>query len=76
MKKFYGKPVGNDRKAGKVTFVTKYGLEKAKSDLEEKIRKSNKRTRRIQRKSRVFKRTCTLYKNKAEVSFGRNELHE
>jgi len=33
--KILGKPVGNDRERGKVTFVTKYGLEKAKKILDE-----------------------------------------
>lgn len=33
--KILGKPVGNDREHRKVTFVTKYGLEKAKNILEE-----------------------------------------
>lgn len=37
--KVLGKPVGNDRKLEKVTFVTKYGLEKAKEKLEETIKK-------------------------------------
>ena len=32
--KILGKPVGNDREKNKVTFVTKYGLQKAKQDLE------------------------------------------
>lgn len=32
-----GKPVGNDREHGKVTFVTKYGLEKAEEILKEVI---------------------------------------
>ena len=33
--KILGKPVGNDREHGKVTFVTKYGLDKAQKLLEE-----------------------------------------
>lgn len=33
--KILGKPVGNDRERGKVTFVTKYGLEEAKKKLEQ-----------------------------------------
>ncbi len=33
--KVLGKPVGNDREHGKVTFVTKYGLNKAQKLLEE-----------------------------------------
>ena len=32
--KVLGKPVGNDRANGKVTFTTKYGLEQAKAKLE------------------------------------------
>lgn len=36
--KILGKPVGNDKKNGKVTFVTKYGLEKAKEILEDTIK--------------------------------------
>ena len=35
--KVLGKPVGNDREHGKVTFVTKYGLDKAKEKLEKVI---------------------------------------
>lgn len=35
--KVLGKPVGNDRENGKVTFTTKYGLEQAKAKLEEII---------------------------------------
>ncbi len=35
--KILGKPVGNDREHGKVTFVTKYGLEKAKELLEKTV---------------------------------------
>ena len=33
--KILGKPVGNDREHGKVTFVTKYGLESSKEILED-----------------------------------------
>jgi len=33
--KILGKPVGNDREHGKVTFVTKYGLDRAKEILED-----------------------------------------
>ena len=35
--KVLGKPVGNDRAHGKVTFVTKYGIDKAKTILDEVI---------------------------------------
>ncbi len=37
--KVIGKPVGNDRKRNKVTFVTKYGLENTKNMLEDIINK-------------------------------------
>lgn len=40
--KILGKPVGNDRERNKVTFVTKYGLEKAKEMLESTIEKGIK----------------------------------
>ena len=35
--KILGKPVGNDRKRGKITFITKYGIEEAKNKLETTI---------------------------------------
>lgn len=37
--KILGKPVGNDKKRNKVTFVTKYGLENAKNILGDIINK-------------------------------------
>ena len=37
MKRFYGKPVGNDRERGKITFITKYGLDRSKDILESVI---------------------------------------
>lgn len=37
--KILGKPVGNDRKKDKVTFVTKYGLEEANRIMNDKIKK-------------------------------------
>lgn len=37
--KVLGKPTGNDRERNKVTFVTKYGLEKSKEILESTINK-------------------------------------
>lgn len=38
--KILGKPVGNDEKRGKCTYVTKYGLEKAQEMLEELTNKA------------------------------------
>lgn len=55
MKKYYGKPVGNDRKSGKITFVTKYGLEKAKSDLENTIKKVIKEIEDYEEKAEFLK---------------------
>ena len=37
MKRVLGKPVGNDRKRKKCTYVSKYGLEKAEEELEKNI---------------------------------------
>ena len=37
-----GKPVGNDKKLGKCTYVSKYGLEKAKEILKESMEKAAK----------------------------------
>ena len=38
--KILGKPVGNDRERGKCTYVTKYGLEKAKILLENETKEA------------------------------------
>ncbi len=38
--KVLGKPVGNDRKRKKCTYVTKYGLEKAEQELEKNIQEA------------------------------------
>lgn len=36
--KVLGKPVGNDRKRGKCTYVSKYGIEKSEEELEKNIK--------------------------------------
>lgn len=38
--KVLGKPVGNDRKRNKCTYVSKYGLEKAEQELEKNIKEA------------------------------------
>lgn len=59
--KILGKPVGNDREKNKVTFVTKYGLEKAKEILNETTDKAMSRLDKFRRKSRIFERISIIY---------------
>ena len=40
MKKFFGKPVGNDKERKKCTYVTKFGLEVAQQKLEDKTKEA------------------------------------
>lgn len=58
--KVLGKPVGNDRKNGKVTFTTKYGLEEAKVKLEEITNEAIKELEKY-RESGNFLRELALY---------------
>ncbi len=58
--KILGKPVGNDRKLGKVTFVTKYGLEKAQEILEEVTNDAIKELEEYGEKG-TFLRELSLY---------------
>ncbi len=58
--KILGKPVGNDRKLGKVTFVTKYGLDKAKVWLDELTSEAIKELE-VYKKSSDFLRELALY---------------
>ncbi len=58
--KILGKPVGNDKKNGKVTFVTKYGLEKANEILENTIEKGIKELEEYGNKAE-FLRKLALY---------------
>ena len=46
-KKFYGKPVGNDREKQKVTFVTKLRVRKGEGRTRKSNRKRNNRIRRL-----------------------------
>ena len=39
-KKYFGKPVGNDKERKKCTYVTKFGLEEAQKRLEEKTKEA------------------------------------
>lgn len=60
MKRFCGKPVGNDKKMNKITFVSKYGLEKAKEELEKTIEKGVKELEDYGKKAE-FLRELALY---------------
>lgn len=59
--KVLGKPVGNDREKNKVTFVTKYGLEKAKEILNETTDKAMSRLEKFRRQSSIFERISIIY---------------
>lgn len=58
--KVLGKPVGNDKEHGKVTFTTKYGLEEAKVKLKEIIDESIKELE-IYKDNGKFLRELALY---------------
>lgn len=62
--KILGKPVGNDEKRGKVTFVTKYGLEKSKEILEETIEKGIKELEDYGEKAEFLKELALYIKNR------------
>jgi len=59
-----GKPVGNDRELGKVTFVTKYGLEKAKEVLEDIINEGIKYILVYGEKAEFLKELALYIKNR------------
>lgn len=62
--KIIGKPVGNDRKLGKVTFVTKYGLEEAKKKLEEVTREAIDKIEDYQENGEFLKELALYIKNR------------
>lgn len=62
--KILGKPVGNDEKKGKVTFVTKYGLEKSKEILEETIEEGIKELENYGEKAEFLKELALYIKNR------------
>lgn len=55
-----GKPVGNDKKRGKCTYVSKYGLEKAKEELDINIKEALKVLQEYHNKAQ-FLNELTLY---------------
>ena len=62
--KILGKPVGNDREHGKVTFVTKYGLNKAKEILEEVTSEALKEIEYYREKGEFLKELALYIKNR------------
>lgn len=62
--KVLGKPVGNDRKHGKVTFVTKYGLEEAKNKLEEVIKEAINKIEDYEKNGEFLKELALYIKNR------------
>ena len=55
-----GKPVGNDKKRGKCTYVRKYGLEKAEEELDKNIKEALKILEKYSNKA-DFLKELTLY---------------
>lgn len=55
-----GKPVGNDKKRGKCTYVSKYGLEKSKEELDNNIKEALKILKQYSDKA-DFLKELTLY---------------
>ena len=62
--KILGKPVGNDRERGKVTFVTKYGLEKAKKILEDITKEAIEEIEVYGKRSDFLKELALYIKNR------------
>lgn len=59
-----GKPVGNDKEKNKVTFVTKYGLEKSKEILEETIEKAIQDLNTLEKDTEFLKELAIYIKNR------------
>ncbi len=62
--KILGKPVGNDRKLGKVTFVTKYGLEEAKKMLDDVTNEALNKIEGYKEKGEFLKELALYIKNR------------
>ena len=62
--KITGKPVGNDEAKGKCTYVSKYGLEKAKSILEEIINESVEISESFGEKAEFLKQLAIYIKDR------------
>ncbi len=62
--KILGKPVGNDRQKQKITFVTKYGIEKAKQMLEVTIENGIKELDFCKEKTEFLREIALYIKNR------------
>ena len=62
--KVLGKPVGNDREKHKVTFVTKYGIEKSKEILEDMTNGSIENLKKFGEKAHFLKKLALYIKNR------------
>lgn len=62
--KIIGKPVGNDKEHGKVTFVTKYGLERAKQELNRITNEAIKEIEIYKEKGNFLKELALYIKNR------------
>lgn len=62
--KILGKPVGNDRQKQKITFVTKYGIEKAKEMLEVTIENGIKELDFCKEKTEFLREIALYIKNR------------
>ena len=62
--KILGKPVGNDREKNKVTFVTKYGLDKAKEILEKITKEAIKEIESYGENGEFLKELALYIKNR------------
>lgn len=59
-----GKPVGNDREKNKVTFVTKYGLDKSKEILELTVSKGIEELKKYKDKADFLMKLALYIKNR------------
>lgn len=64
--KVLGKPVGNDRERNKVTFVTKYGLEKAQEILENTIKDGIKELENYGNRAEFLKELALYIKDRSK----------
>ena len=62
--KILGKPVGNDRDKNKVTFVTKYGLEKAQECLTQTVSKGIEEIKKYGNKAEFLKELAIYIENR------------
>jgi len=64
--KILGKPVGNDRERNKVTFVTKYGLEKAQEILENTVKEGIEELEIYGNKAQFLKELALYIKDRSK----------